>query len=191
MKKILIYGGISILILAAVAMVISASSEDGKKTVEADSAIQAGGSAIFGRVYGMGTWISLTPTNKVLTNYTLTLPVDAYAYIEGSGYVNNNGANAESGFGLGIDSTSMDPATYRFIECPGTGYCLNSFQTSRVYLLKAGKHTINLIGNLGSGTGTEATVNYMSINILVNTVGAVTKPTGTLSEDSVAADGKK
>lgn len=102
--------------------------------------------AVVGMVDTMNTH-TITPGGswQQILSYNFTMPYNGYANIDSGGEIFNYGA--DTGIEISVDSTDPNtPASVSTLKQFGycTYYCDSGFQTSRVYSLAKGNHTVYL-----------------------------------------------
>ena len=152
------------------------------------TALAKHGSGAYGKSYGYGTWIELTPSYQAIYSMTFSVPATVYGYVDCDGYAYMK--NCEVEIAMGIDSTSEDVSTRRFYSYATGATDTSGIHTSRLYKFNPGTHTIYFLARVFSGgTGWESRANYMSISVLIFQTGGFKGPEAMEVEPGIAPDG--
>lgn len=120
------------------------------------TALAAGGSLITCGVSGNLNWTTTFSSPQVIRQCTITVPQAGRVFISANSSLAVDDSEYEGRFGIGVDSTSADPAVDRWVNIYNDGGdgTDKSLALSILKPVVAGTHTVYFLGSLYAGTGT-------------------------------------
>lgn len=138
-----------------------------------------------GTYYGT-SWVTLTSTTmQTVESHSFYLAIPTTVYIECTGQSLTDNAIIKYGYSINGSTTEV-PTSRRYDGALNSTDVYSSMQTSRLYALPAGTHTVNFLAAVykTSGTAPVARINNMAIHALVFETGNVRELELTTPEES-------
>ena len=147
------------------------------------------GSAAFGTMTPYGTFNQISGTTTMLSK-TITLPIPTTVKIECNTYMFLDSSRVRYGFSINGSTTTVHPYTTRFLGDEDQDNVVGNAQTSAMFSLPAGTHTIRFLGTVVMASpGGIAWYSGQNIMIEAYEYGVVVENDAADASDDIKLDG--